>query len=292
MTNLEAARIMMEGSRSSTTPVNKLIIANGTYTPDSGQMWDKVKVDIDRYYTNQYPMNYNWDLYRHLINQGHGYHFKMGNCYHVLMVADGKFYPYMQYRFRAETNTDPRILQTYFVSWLHGNDQGYRTYPSMFFIIYENGNNIPLMITQNPFWDNNLYWELREEYQLTDNLDDGVNVRAMAGQPYRYIDPPTAFSYTFMNYYPHPGTYLPPSIKFNYVQTQVQTYYPISCYHIDGSVDPPTETTITPDITINVNPPFYYTLRWHSLDPEKLMFHYLRMQTDIDQHELYTGDYP
>jgi len=33
-------------------------------------------------------------------------------------------------------------------------------------------------------------------------------------------------------------------------------------------------------------------LRWHSLDPEKLMFHYLRMQTDIDQHELYTGDYP
>ena len=51
MNKLEAARIMMDGSGSGVDLVDKLIIANGHYTPDSGQMWGRAKVDIDRYYT-------------------------------------------------------------------------------------------------------------------------------------------------------------------------------------------------------------------------------------------------
>lgn len=255
-------------------------------------MWSRAKVDIDRYYTQNNPMVYNWDLYRYLINLGHGYHFKMGSSYHVLCVADGKWYPYIEYNFAAETNTDPLILEKYFVSWKKQSAGiGFIVYPSMFYIIYENDNNIPIMITQNPFGKNyNRYWEQRNEYQLSDTLRDGSNFRVIAGQPQYYVDPPTSIQYEFYRYLPNDesGSTLPPELTINCFFTQEYTYIR---YYIDGSSYTDTSTG-TNNAYVNIWPPFYFLMRWHSVDPEKLMFHILRMQTDINQNGLYTGDYP
>ena len=235
-------------------------------------------------------MVYNWDLYRYLINLGHGYHFKMGSTYHVLCVADGKWYPEINYNFTSETNTDPLILEKYFVTWKRqSRGIGLIIYPSMFYIIYENDNNIPIMITQNPFGKSyNLYWEQRNEYQLSDTLRDGSNFRVIAGQPQHFRDPPTAIRYEFDQYIPDPTSTLPSEVRIICYFTQEFTNIQ---YYIDGTSYTQTYTG-TGNAYVDIWPPFYFRMRWHSVDPEKLMFHILRMQTDINQNGLYTGDYP
>lgn len=302
MTNLEAARIMMDGSGGSPVDeVNKLIITNGTFTPDAGQMWNKVAVYQDRYYSvygnTQNYINYNWELYSHLASLNHGFHFKMGSKYHVKVQADAKFYPQINYYFKSETNADPTIYEKYFVTWRSKDNQGrvdnrgFWILPSLFFTIYENDNPIPIFITQTVLDDvSSVHWERRSEFQLADTIHSGNQQRVIAGEPRLNVYPPHLIRYQFVNYYPTPAQGIAPEIQFILYFTNVWEDY-TGCYHVDGTTDPPYTRDVQVDRYVNISPPFYYRTRWHSVDLETAMYHVLRMQTDINLNGLYTGEY-
>lgn len=181
MNNIEAARIMMDGPGGNVTKVNKLIIANGEFAPSGSiiqnEMWDKVKVATKRYYNQQNPFVYNWNVYDEFF-AGSAYHivFKMGDDYEIDVRMGAKsianssdnetpithivFNPsyswYMYYGFINDAGTGYHDLDYSYVD-------SYVIYANTLFAFYKTGIDVPLFITST---DNELKLYSREDYTL------------------------------------------------------------------------------------------------------------------------------